>query len=105
MNLSGWGRYPTATCSVLRPGSVDEVLLIAGGQMITRGEGRSYGDAALSSSGSVILCDRLKRVIDFDNVTGVVTAEAGMTLAQLLSLCVPRGWFPPVTPGTKHVSL
>jgi FAD/FMN-containing dehydrogenase len=73
--------------------------------MLAHGQGRSYGDAALVSDGVLLLTQRLDRVIAFDEETGLLTAEAGMTLEQVLESFVPKGWFPPVTPGTKFVSL
>ncbi len=73
--------------------------------MIVRGQGRSYNSAAMSEDGLVMLGERLDRVIAFDETTGILRAEAGTTLAKVLDEFVPRGWFPPVTPGTKFVSL
>jgi decaprenylphospho-beta-D-ribofuranose 2-oxidase len=75
------------------------------GQMIARGQGRSYGNAAMSADGSVMLTERLNRFLEFDDNTGVLRAEAGSTIAEVLEAFVPRGWFPSVTPGTKFVSL
>lgn len=69
------------------------------------GRGRSYGDVALNDGGTVVRTERLDRMIDADWDTGVIRAEAGMSIDQLLRISVPRGWFVPVTPGTKFVSL
>jgi decaprenylphospho-beta-D-ribofuranose 2-oxidase len=103
--MSGWGRYPRALSSVVCPQSLSEVAPPREGQMIAHGQGRSYGDAALVQNGVLMLTERLDRVIAFDEETGVLKAEAGMTLEQVLEAFVPKGWFPPVTPGTKFVSL
>ncbi|MEA2173876.1 MAG: decaprenylphospho-beta-D-ribofuranose 2-oxidase [Blastocatellia bacterium] len=103
--LSGWGRYPRALSSVVCPSSLTEVAPPAQGQMIAHGQGRSYGDAALVHDGLVMLTERLDRVIAFDEATGILKAEAGMTLERVLTDFVSKGWFPPVTPGTKFVSL
>jgi FAD/FMN-containing dehydrogenase len=103
--MSGWGRYPRALSTVVCPQSLAEVEPPAEGQMIAHGQGRSYGDAALVKDGLLMLTERLDRVISFDEETGVLKAEAGMTLDQILEAFVPQGWFPPVTPGTKFVSL
>jgi len=84
---------------------MNEVVLPEDGTLICRGQGRSYGDAAISSRGLVLLTEGLKRIHRFDAATGRLTAEAGMTIGDILREFVPRGWFPPVTPGTKHVSL
>lgn len=73
--------------------------------MICRGEGRSYGDAAISSEGVVVVTSQLRAVREFDRATGLLVAEAGMSIADILRTFVPMGWFPGVTPGTKYVSL
>jgi decaprenylphospho-beta-D-ribofuranose 2-oxidase len=103
--MSGWGRYPRALSAVVCPSSLKEVLPPATGHMLAHGQGRSYGDAALVRDGVLLLTERLDRIISFDEETGLLRAEAGMTLDQILEAFVPKGWFPPVTPGTKFVSL
>jgi len=105
MELSGWGRYPRAQSSVQVPESVAGIELKPESQAIARGLGRSYGNAAMLDNGVVILTQRLDHSIAFDEATGVLTAEAGLTLAEVVRTCVPRGWFPRVVPGTKWVSL
>lgn len=105
MELSGWGRYPRALCNVIRPERVAEATPPAEGHLIARGQGRSYGDAAMSADGLVMLTEALDKVRAFDESTGLLTAQAGMTIAEVLRAFVPKGWFPSVTPGTKFVSL
>lgn len=102
--LSGWGLYPKACCQVLRPERISQ-LSPSREPYLPRGLGRSYGDASLNSSGKVILMERLNRILDFNEKTGIVRAEAGVTIEDLITTFVPRGWFPPVTPGTKDVTL
>lgn len=104
MDISGWGRYPVQRCELVRPERHAELWSEAP-SLLARGQGRSYGDAALNDGGRVVLTERVNRFLAFDRDKGVVRAEAGVTLAELLALTVPRGWFPLVTPGTKHVSL
>lgn len=102
--ISGWGRYPVQRCELVRPERHAELWSEAP-SLLARGQGRSYGDAALNEGGRVVLTERVNRFLVFDREQGIVRAEAGVTLADLLALTVPRGWFPLVTPGTKHVSL
>lgn len=73
--------------------------------MLPYGMGRSYGDSCLNPGGDVLRTRDLDHWIDFDPATGRLECEAGATLDELLSLCVPRGWFPPVTPGTRFVTV
>ncbi len=105
MMLSGWGRYPRTLSTVVCPANVTDVAPPATGHMIARGQGRAYGNAAMSKDGLVLLTKQLKRILAFDERSGILTAEAGVTLAEILEEFVPRGWFPMVTPGTKFVSL
>jgi decaprenylphospho-beta-D-ribofuranose 2-oxidase len=105
VELAGWGRYPRARAEVVRPETVSAVDVTQWEHVLARGLGRSYGDAALSKEGVVLLTERLNRFLDFDERTGVLRAEAGVTLAEVLEVFAPRGWFPPVTPGTKFVTL
>jgi decaprenylphospho-beta-D-ribofuranose 2-oxidase len=107
--LSGWGRYPVEMCHLFRPEKRSEVLaaLTAGGQSsyIPRGLGRSYGDAALNKDGGVIWQVLLNRFLSFDSASGVLECESGVSLAEIVQYLLPRGWFLPVTPGTKFVTV
>ena len=67
--------------------------------------GRSYGDSCLNDGGALLEVSALDRFIAFDSETGVLRAEAGVSLEQILDFAVPRGFFLPVTPGTKYISL
>ena len=66
---------------------------------------RSYGDTCLNSEGGTIDMRGLDRFMAFDEATGVLCAEAGLSLSTLLAFALPRGWFLPTTPGTRFVTL
>lgn len=102
--LSGWGRYPVQECELRRPERYAG-LLEDQSPRIARGQGRSYGDAALNGDGLVLLTERVNRMLKFDSERGVLHAESGVALAELMRCLVPRGWFPKVTPGTQYASL
>lgn len=102
--LTGWGNYPSSTASVYRPERYQE-LNIFENPTLARGLGRSYGDAALNSQGDVILMERLNRFLSFDEKTGLLRAEAGISLKEVLEVFTNRGWFVPIVPGTKYVTL
>jgi len=104
MPISGWGRYPVQSCELERPERYAD-LRPDTGSVIARGQGRSYGDAALNENGCVMLTERVNRMLEFDAESGILHAEAGVTLAEILEVIPSRGWFLPVTPGTKFVSL
>ncbi len=69
------------------------------------GNGRSYGDSCLNANGGLLLTRSLDRFMAFDAGTGELIAESGVLLADILRLFVPQGWFLPVTPGTRYVTL
>lgn len=105
MLLQGWGRYPSQDAVVSQPLSKSaavEIVLHAPA-VIGRGMGRSYGDSALAPS--VVSTAALTHMQSFDAVNGVLVCQAGVSLAQILEVFVPRGWFLPVTPGTRFVSV
>ena len=107
--LSGWGRYPVESCHVFRPEKRAEVAatLVSGLQSsyIPRGLGRSYGDAAVNKDAGVIWHVLLNRFLSFDSASGVLECESGVSLAEIIQYFLPRGWFLPVTPGTKFVTV
>ena len=106
MKLSGWGRYPVLDCRMVRLREREALsgLIGRGSALIARGNGRSYGDAALNPdlTLSMLAMDRMRA---FDATTGLLTCEAGVLLADVLDTFVPRGWFPAVVPGTKLVTV
>ena len=109
--LLSWGHYPYAPQTGREPGwreSVPAALREAGqcfGTTLPFGNGRSYGDSCLAASDQVLALRSLDRFIAADWKTGVVCAEAGVTLGEVLAIAVPRGWMLPVTPGTQFVTL
>ena len=77
----------------------------AAGPVLPYAWGRSYGDSCLNDGGTLLDVRGLDRLIAFDETSGVLRCEAGVTLAEILDLVVPRGWFLPVVPGTRWVSV
>ena len=106
MILSGWGRYPALDCRLerLRRNEDLSALLGRSATVIARGNGRSYGDAAINPDLTLSML-AMNRMWAFDAATGMLTCEAGVLLADILETFVPRGWFPSVVPGTKLVTV
>ncbi|WP_188191332.1 FAD-binding oxidoreductase [Nonomuraea sp. SYSU D8015] len=106
--LTGWGRTAPTPAELARPRSVAELCeLVAaapGRGVVARGLGRSYGDAAQNAGGLVLDCTGLD-TWTFDESSGLVTASGGVSLHDLMTALVPRGWFVPVSPGTRHVTV
>jgi len=105
-SLSGWGRTNASVATLRTPlNEVDVVAEFASGErLIARGLGRSYGDAA-QLSGGVVLDNRALNTISPISDDGVVTLGAGVSFDELLAVSIPRGWFVPVTPGTRQVTM
>lgn len=103
--LTGWGRYPQVAAQVARPDRYVELAQLAQGTALARGLGRAYGDAAISATGTTVLMTRLNRFLAFDATSGLLTAEAGVSLDEILHVVMAQGWFLPVTPGTRFVTL
>lgn len=109
--LKSWGRYPNhpqAAHPVQWRDRLREIwthVASSNGTTLAYGNGRSYGDSCLAASDHVVYMRHLDRFIAADWQSGVVRAEAGATLDDVLQIAVPRGWMLPVTPGTKYVTL
>ena len=105
MKLSGWGRFPTHDVALSAPRSEAALQAqLSEGAAIARGNGRAYGDSALSQTNTVHM-RHFAHMLSFDDKTGVLQAEAGVLAADIIDSFLPRGWFLPVTPGTKFVTL
>jgi FAD/FMN-containing dehydrogenase len=107
--FESWGRYPRLPARLvplywLSEFPPRETANLSAG-MLPVGMGRSYGDVCLLENGTLLHTTALDRFIHFDPATGLLRCESGMTLAEILRFSVPRGWFLPVTPGTKYVTV
>jgi len=103
-----WGRYPKVEQQAVRLHWRDNALPQAGHEgktFLPFGNGRSYGDSCLNDGGVVIDCRGLDRFIHFDADQGTLRCEAGVLLSDVLELIVAKGWFLPVTPGTRFVTV
>jgi decaprenylphospho-beta-D-ribofuranose 2-oxidase len=102
--LSGWGRVPVVPGREVRDENLRAITATVG---LTRGLGRAYGDAALPAPGDLAVAGSTlaDRLLDFNPQTGELVAEAGFSLDQLYRVFLPRGWFTPVSPGTRFVTL
>jgi len=107
MNISGWGKYPVVDAEVVAPRSAPQAAALFRGEAgftgIARGLGRSYGDSSLAPR--TLSTRYLDHFMDFDAASGMLRCGAGLSLAEVLRVFVPRGRFLPVTPGTKFVTV
>jgi FAD/FMN-containing dehydrogenase len=103
-----WGRYPRAHHTRIVPvpwRSETPAFEELTESVLPFACGRSYGDSCLNDGGALLDTTGLRRFISFDHSQGILRCEAGVTLADVLALVVPRGWFLPVLPGTQWVSI
>ena len=100
-----WGYSPKIKQRAVRPAWREFEIGSYEGSLLPYGNGRSYGDSCLNTQGQVVDGRLLNKFISFDAARGVLRCEAGITFEDILELIVPRGWFLPVTPGTKFVTL
>lgn len=103
--LSNWGNYPVITSEENAFTQEDQLqkYVAAHKGIIARGNGRCYGDASLGKNNVSML--KYDKVLAFDVQQGILDVQAGVTLDQLLEIIVPKGWFLPVTPGTKYITV
>ncbi|QEH42396.1 FAD-binding oxidoreductase [Chitinophaga sp. XS-30] len=103
--LSNWGNYPVLTCEESSFSQEEQLkqYVDTHDHIIARGNGRCYGDASLGEHSVSTL--RYDKALLFDVETGDFECQAGMTLDQVLEITVPKGWFLPVTPGTKFITV
>src|SRR5579875_1396489 len=94
--FESWGRYPKLPGTV-KPlhwqGDFPRAIEGVHGGALPVGMGRSYGDVCLLDDGTLLQTTGMNRLLGFDSQTGLLTAEAGITLAEILDFCVPRGFF------------
>jgi len=109
IELAGWGRVRRARSLAARAERTSDLAAALGedwpGGLSIYGSGRSYGDSALNANGHSCLTARLNRILGFDEATGIVEVEPGVTFRQLMDVFLPKGWLVPVTPGTSFASI
>ncbi|WP_448518545.1 FAD-binding protein [Rhodoflexus sp.] len=104
--VANWGNYPlvaTAETSFADVAALQQTFDTSD-ELIVRGNGRCYGDSSLSDR-RIVSALKFDKVTAFDVKNGIITCQAGVTLADLLDIIVPQGWFLPVTPGTKFITV
>ncbi|HRI60913.1 MAG TPA: FAD-binding oxidoreductase [Saprospiraceae bacterium] len=103
--LADWANFPVTEAEIASPENIDEAreYLLSRDHLIARGNGKCYGDAALSPH--VLSMLAFNRIVHFDRQAGVIECEAGVLLTDILNVIVPAGWFFHVTPGIKSITV
>tara|TARA_B100000795_G_scaffold150551_1_gene112750 strand:+ start:27883 stop:29226 length:1344 start_codon:yes stop_codon:yes gene_type:complete len=102
--ISGWGRYPKVKCKIYSPSEYSEIINLTVSPLIARGLGRSYGDSSLQPKGTIDT-RKLNKILLFDQKKGIIQVQSGISVASLIEYILPKGWFMPVSAGTKYVSI
>ncbi|MFF4748626.1 FAD-binding protein [Streptomyces sp. NPDC002514] len=109
VSVTGWGRTAPTSARLVRPRTYEEAVAAVRGcgarGGIARGLGRAYGDAAQNAGGAVLDMTGLDRIHAIDADGGTVLCDAGVSLHRLMEVLLPLGWFVPVTPGTRQVTV
>ncbi len=99
-----WGRYPKAEQRAIS--IVDRYAMLDNDSTwLPFGNGRSYGDSCLNSDGTLVHTQYLNKYLAFDSSTGILRCESGIKFCEIIDTVLPMGWFLPVTPGTKFVTV
>jgi decaprenylphospho-beta-D-ribofuranose 2-oxidase len=101
--ITNWNNYPVVEAREISFDYERELAQKLNQQSIPHGNGRCYGDASLAPE--VVNTLRYDKVLAFDELNGIITCQSGILLSDLLQIIVPRGWFLPVTPGTKFITV
>ena len=102
--ISGWGRNTASNAKISFPENLKELKKEIKKNCIARGLGRSYGDSSIQPN-KTIITTKLNNIINFNKKTGILESECGVSVKQLNKLIIPKGWFLPVTPGSKNITL
>ena len=102
--ISGWGRNTVSEANISFPKNLKELKKAIKKNCIARGLGRSYGDSSIQPNKTVITT-KLNSIIDFNKNKGILEAESGVSIKQLNEYIIKNGWFLPVTPGSKNITL
>lgn len=103
--IANWGNYPVIEAEVKSFSFTEQLndILLNGDEVIARGNGRCYGDASLAKN--TISTLKYDKILSFDVEKGSFECQSGLTLDKILEVIVPKGWFLPVTPGTKLITV
>ena len=104
-NIANWGNFPVIESEEKTFSFTEQIKesVQQSDSIIARGNGRCYGDASLEKHTLSTL--KYDKILFFDAVQGIFECQSGITLDKILEVIVPKGWFLPVTPGTKYITV
>ena len=102
--IRGWGRNILSEVNISYPTNLNQLKIRAKKNCIARGLGRSYGDSSILPNNTIVTTN-LDKVISFDKQKGIIEVESGISIKKILNVIVKNGWFLPVTPGSKMITI
>jgi decaprenylphospho-beta-D-ribofuranose 2-oxidase len=103
--ILSFGRNLSVLARVFQPESLEQLhaAITDCTEVTLRGNGRSYGDAALGKE--IVDLRKWNKILDFQAETGLITCQSGVLLSDVMEFCIPKGWFLHVTPGIKSITV
>ena len=103
--ISGWGGYPIRKTNMVYPTNIEQIQnIIKKSDLIARGNGRAYGDSSINEKNTISM-KYFDHILSFDDSSGILVAESGVLLGDIIHTFLPKGWFPYVTPGSKFTTI
>ena len=102
--ISGWGKNTFVNSNIFFPKNLSQLKKNIKRNCIARGLGRSYGDSSIQSK-KTIVTTYLNKILSFDKNKGIIDVESGISIKKILHVIVKDGWFLPVTPGSKMITV
>ncbi len=103
--ISGWGGYPIRKTNMVYPTNIEQIQnIIKKSDLIARGNGRAYGDSSINEKNTISM-KYFDHILSFDDSSGILVAESGVLLEDIIQTFLPKGWFPYVTPGSKFTTI
>tara|TARA_A100001011_G_scaffold375557_1_gene437226 strand:- start:1920 stop:3221 length:1302 start_codon:yes stop_codon:yes gene_type:complete len=100
-----WNNYPNIKSKSIEHLSSSDKLDFKNDKNIAYGLGRSYGDVCLNENGNIVVTTNFNKLIEIDEINGTLHCESGISIKQILNVIAPMGWFLPVVPGTRNITI
>ena len=104
-NYKSWNKYPNIKPKSVEHLSSEDKLDFKNDTNIAYGLGRSYGDVCLNENGNIVVTTNFNKLLEIDEINGTLNCESGISIKQILNVITPMGWFLPVVPGTRNITI
>lgn len=101
--IKSWGNFPKVKNQKISV--YDDNFSFSNSKYLAKGLGRSYGDVGLNENATLVSTENLNKIISFDKENGILDCQSGLSFEEILSTIIPKGWFLPVVPGTRNITI